>query len=437
MLPDTISNANDFTINELFLITKIGSIDIREMYEEINIFDGMFIPSSSGNIVIRDAQGLIEKMQLNGSEYIKINIGKTSDLMVLDKTFRIYKVSDRKNANETSETYILHFVSEEFIFSEQQKVSQACRGTYSQIASDIMIQYLNIDETMIGVFESSYGEKQFIMPNLNPFDSINYCAKRAVDFNGAPNFLFFENLNGYNFCSLSTLVKQTPTFTLNFDYKNTGGELMNDMLGVKRYEVLSQFDYIKNTKSGVYSGKFIGFDPLTRKIVVSEKTFLDQYSSTTHNNKNPTFSIDRNKIGKYNFEMTDSRVSFFVFSEAAKFSNYIKENDPDLLNKLEDTHNFIFQRKAIIEGFLNKTVRLLMPGNFLLTSGTNVKLKIPKRAIKVGDDNPEDKSLRGSYTIVATRHILRRNIHETIIDVATDSTEGIFSPQYDYIGEVP
>jgi hypothetical protein len=429
MILDNITQSTDFTINQLQLITKVGTIDLRNVYEELNIFDGIFVPARSGNIMIRDATGMIENFLLNGSEFLKISIGKTKEMWVLDKTFRIYKMTNRTKVNETSETYVLHFVSDEYVYSEQQKIDQACKGTYSGIALDIFNQYLNVTEKQLGLVDQSIGQKEFIMPALNPFDSINYCAKRSVDSDGAPNFLFFENMNGYNFCSLSTLVKQKPNFNLNFDVKNVGETLDKDIFGVRKYEVLSQFDYIKSTQSGVYSGKFIGFDPLTRKLVVSEKSFINQYSSTEHSNPNPAFVADKNKSGKFNFEMFDSRVVFYTFSEAAKYSNYIKENDPYLLNKLEDTHNFVFQRKAILEGFVNKTIRLLLPGNFFLTSGTNVTLKMPTRSLRNDQKDNEDSTLKGTYTIIATRHILKNNVHETVIDVATDSTESIFAPQ--------
>ncbi len=429
MILDGITQSTDFTINQLQLITKVGTIDLRNLYEELNIFDGIFVPSRSGNIMIRDATGMIENLLLNGGEFIKINIGKTKELWVLNKTFRIYKMTNRTKVNETSETYILHFVSDEYVFSEQQKINQACKGTYTQIAIDAFSQYLNVTSKQLGLIDESIGQKEFIMPNLSPFDAINYCAKRSVNSDGSPNFLFFENMNGYNFCSLSTIVIQKPNFNLNFDVKNVGEGLDVDIFGVRKYEVLSQFDYIKNTQSGVYSGKFIGFDPLTRKIVVSERSFLNQYSSTDHSNPNPIFAADKNKGGKFNFEMFDSRVVFYTFSEAAKYSNYIKEKDPYLLNKLEDTHNFVFQRKAILEGFVNKTVRLLLPGNFFLTSGTNVSLKMPTRSLRNDQKDNEDSTLKGIYTIIATRHILKNNIHETVIDVATDSTESVFAPQ--------
>ena len=432
---DKLSHSTDFTINELKIVTKVGNLDIRDIYEELNIFDGMFIPSRSGNILIRDAQGLAESFLFDGSEYIKINIGKTKDTMLIDKTFRIYKMSDRKNSNETSETYVLHFVSDEYIFSEQQKINQACRGTYSTIAKTIMQQYLklNLGKSLANV-DNSYGEKEFIMPGLNPFDAINYCAKRAVDLNGAPNFLVFENAYGYNFCSLSSLTKNPAIFELNFNVKNTGESLKDDFLGVIKYEVLNQFDYIKNTKSGVYAGKFIGIDPITRQKIVTETTFLEQYEEGVSLNQNIPLAVDKNKANKYNSQMTDSRIVFYTFSEAAKYSNYIKQKDPSMLNKLEDTHNFVFQRKAILDGFVNKTIRLLLPGNFLLTSGVNVNLKMPTRSFKTKETDSEDSSLNGNYTVIATRHIIKGSIHETVIDVATNSTENKFVVQSKYLG---
>ena len=129
MILDGITQSTDFTINQLQLITKVGTIDLRNLYEELNIFDGIFVPSRSGNIMIRDATGMIENLLLNGGEFIKINIGKTKELWVLNKTFRIYKMTNRTKVNETSETYILHFVSDEYVFSEQQKINQACKQT--------------------------------------------------------------------------------------------------------------------------------------------------------------------------------------------------------------------------------------------------------------------------------------------------------------------
>jgi len=63
-----------------------------------------------------------------------------------------------------------------------------------------------------------------------------------------------------------------------------------------------------------------------------------------------------------------------------------------------------------------------MPGNFQLTSGFNVFFTAPSFAKREIGEYTEDKSISGKYIIIATRHIITNSRHETVIEVATDST---------------
>jgi hypothetical protein len=60
-----------------------------------------------------------------------------------------------------------------------------------------------------------------------------------------------------------------------------------------------------------------------------------------------------------------------------------------------------------------------MPGNFQLSSGFNVNLNVPI----IGEHRGEDKSISGKYIIVASRHIIGFEKHETIIEVASSSSD--------------
>jgi hypothetical protein len=122
----TIAQSTQFAIKNLSIVSFDETIryDVRGLYEEINIFDNLMFPVMSGNILITDALGLSNKLKFDGSEYIDIEIVKDinfSNGMSIKKKFLIYKQSDRKQINQTSEMYILHFVSEEFILSQQQE----------------------------------------------------------------------------------------------------------------------------------------------------------------------------------------------------------------------------------------------------------------------------------------------------------------------------
>ena len=125
-----IGQTTQFQINKLAINSKFGTVDLTAIFEELNIFDSVLVPCMSGNILLKDAVGLSKKLIFDGSEFIEIDISKDKEFSGtnIKKTFRIYKQSDKSNINQTTEAYVLHFVSEELIYSEQQKISQAYNG---------------------------------------------------------------------------------------------------------------------------------------------------------------------------------------------------------------------------------------------------------------------------------------------------------------------
>ena len=48
-----VKKSTQFKINELVVVTKAGNIDISGIYEEINIFDSIFLPVMNGKILIK------------------------------------------------------------------------------------------------------------------------------------------------------------------------------------------------------------------------------------------------------------------------------------------------------------------------------------------------------------------------------------------------
>ena len=229
-----IKKSTQFHINELVLVTKGGNIDISAIYEELNIFDSLLSPVMTGNILIKDANGLSTKLIFDGSESLLIDISKdkNSDIAKFKKAFRIYKQSDRSNDTQTVETFVLEFVSDELMYSDQQKINQSYDLTYTQIVEKILLDYLKISKNNTGgVFDVSYGIRNITIPNLRPFDAIDWCAKRAVDSKQAPNFMFYQNLLGYNFVSLSNLLTKPDILDIKFEAKNLqGNNPISDML---------------------------------------------------------------------------------------------------------------------------------------------------------------------------------------------------------------
>ena len=420
-----LSQSTQFKIKDLTLITKLGNVNIAGVYQEINIYDSMFMPCIRGEILIQDAIGLSSKLLLDGSEYLSMEIlkGEESGPTTFKKTFRIYKQSNRENINQNSEIYILHFASEEMIFSEQKKVNQSFNGTYTDIVNVILKKYLGVTSKKLGLIEDSKGLHTVIIPNLSPFDTMDWLSKRAVDSDSLPNFLFFENKYGYNFVSLTQLIKREPIMNINFEPKNLSVSGGQEFYGAREAKIINSTNYIESIKNGVYSGKFIGIDLLTRKVNINQIDFNQTYNKTkVHLNKYPNFTTAANRDGKDAAHMFDSKVSLYAFATTRKDTSWVKQNDAQTGTNIDDTHAYVFQRAPILANLLQTTIHLNIPGNFGVTSGAIINLKMPIKSGKTEVGEGLDQTLTGKYIVTATRHVIKGDMHETVIEVATDST---------------
>jgi len=425
-----LSQSLQFKIRKLELISKFGVINMTEVYREINIYDSIFMPCISGEILIQDAIGLANRMVLDGSEFLNIVVSKDDEETdtLYEKTFRVYKISNRKSTTPTSETYLLHFISEEMITSMQQRIRQAFNGvSHSDMAVIIMVNYLKLTGDKFALIEPSKGLHSHVIPNLSPLDALMWLTKRALNNENLPNYLFFENKKGYCFTSLSRLISEDPIFNINLEQKNISQTKDSNFLGVRDMRVVSQYDVLQNIENGVYSGKFIGFDPITRQIRINNLDYSKTYSQAKkHLNKYPNFSNLKNKDGLDLSQAYDSKVSLYPFESLRRNTAYVTSNDRETANIIDNTHFYVFQRRPILANLMQTTVHLTLPGNFALSSGYNIYLNVPSRSTKNDKEVTVDDTLDGKYIITATHHIISRDKHETVVEVATDSTNKPF-----------
>ena len=163
---------------------------------------------------------------------------------------------------------------------------------------------------------------------------------------------------------------------------------------------------------------------LVNNIITTNKiNFQDIYKKSKHANKNPNITAARNRDGLDGSQMYNSKISLYPFQSTRIDSSYTKSNDNITATIIDDTHNYIFQRRAIFKNLMQRKVQMVLPGNFTITSGLNLNLMMPSRAISDDNSNPYDISLSGKYLIIGARHIIKYDKHETVVEVATDSSD--------------
>lgn len=416
-----LGDITSYVVNELLLITKTHSVDIRSIMEELNIYDNLFLPAMSGNVVLVDTMGLSQRLKFDGTEYLKVDIGKTEDDILFQKTFRIYKQGKRQNLNNTTEVYVLSFCSEEILYSEQKKINQAYEDTYSNVAHKIIIDHLKVSEENLssGFHDESYGIRSFTLPNMKPIQAINWCAKRALDIYDAPSFLFFENRDGFNLCSLYTLIEQDPICTITFGVKDKGGD-GTDFFGARESRIIKNFDASEMIKSGLMAGTFKGFDPVTRSYYNNAVNFATMYADRPHLNEYPFVAFLKNRDGNTQAEEVASKQSISVMDSNYESSSYAQAKDP--YAQTDNPEMYEMQRQSIFYNLMSKRISVTMPGNFMFTSGRVVELEYPSYSQKSDSESHIDEGNSGKYLITGVRHVFRFTMHETVIEVATDST---------------
>jgi hypothetical protein len=399
----------------------------------LNIYDTIFFPSVSGNITILDTNNITGQIDFK-SCFLSVELSKgdeTDGPTAFKKTFRIYNQSDRIIKNPSSEIYVLHFISQELIESlsysdNNKKICQYFEGTYTDAVNIILYNYLQVPDNKIGIVESTKGLHQFTIPNLTPFDAMDWLVKRSITFENLPNFIFFENKSGYNFVSLSFLLSRPSIETINFDIKNVN-DPNQEFLGARNVQVIEQNHLGKAIKDGIFSGTMIEFDNYSGYYNEKIYGFTDITKKLNNKNSHGTSVTNRNgtDLGTSYAARTITSISP-VGRQTGPVGNFLKQNDPLTATIVDDTNNWKFPRRSIFSNLIQKRLRMTVPGNFIFSSGFNVDLKgFNLSMVSKGDS--KDVSTNGKYIIIAARHMIKPQKHETILELASESTNTPFS----------
>ena len=418
MSQNSIVKTNQFEIQSLVILSPNQNIeiDIRSIFEELNIHDSVLLNTISGDIIITDSIGTLKGFEFDGFQYLYVEMSKTEDKRFsYKKLFHIYKQSLKYTIKPGAVSYRLNFISDEYTVSEQTKVAQHYQFPYSKTAQLILKDYLKIQKEKFGQFSDSKGIRSVIIPTMTPLDAITWCSKRALDVNDKPTFLFFENSDGFNFMSLNDIFKQTPLHDINISPKNIVDNMNIELFGTRNYEVIDQYDFIQNVTSGVFAktGRF--YDILNRTFrEIKSDYFKDQIGLTS---LNPQKNAPPAKVNVHNLRPEQAYQS--------KYVSYYYNSNPK--GNEESPEKWLLQRESIFQNLFAKRIRIEMSGLFTYTSGKLLKVFVPNFSVSTKQDEGLNQFLTGNYMIIATQHKLRAEgqEHTTIMDLVSDSTINI------------
>jgi hypothetical protein len=428
---------NEVRIDFLELIGASGAVHpLERLFVTFNMYENLFRGYVTADITINDSINLPYKLPILGEEYLNFEIscksviGKGPSLM--PGPMYVTSISDRHQTKDRQQLFIIHLTSEQDVINNNTTVSQSFRGKkISDIVETILNDYVFTDNDY--VIEKTNGVENIIIPNWKPFKAINWLAKRALNTNDVPNYLFYESNGSTFFKSVDSLmqqeVKQEFVYGPVVDKKDVMYELQKGRTHLTSLTVAHQFDTIRSTLNGYYASKLITHDIVTKKI--EQRTWgLNQThdSSIAHTDEwmpisasdpyfdsymNDRHSFAPQELGKNEGSNVqsyfDSNIMFYPKHDNMYAENGVGAKSDAYDNRVED---WKLKRNTLILGLNQVRLSITFTGLSYLRVGALINIVVPStervaesKPCKVKNpDDLIDKFLSGNYIITALKH---------------------------------
>lgn len=413
------------SIDKLELFTASGQrIELKQMLIELSYYEDIYTFATSGSIVLRDGQGLVDNFQLTGNEFLDISFGRVKGSKAnINRTFRVYKLGDRKPiGNLNSEFLTLHFCSEELLLSEQIKVSKSYSGQeIHKIIKSILTDELKVKKNLF--IEETKGIYNFTVPRFKPFEAISWLATYArpstQDLAGA-DMLCFENKYGFNFMSLRSMFSRDSYKTFKYQQNNTESSLEEKTSSVLQYEIVKSYDMLNEISSGTFANRLISVDPLTRSYKVTDFDYSDYIKKSKPMNGNGVLPDTTNRLGKTPNGSPESVVKVVIGNASQYQVGYIGEKPGSVANDIY-IENFVPNRTAQIALANYTVVKIAVPGDPNLVAGMTIDFNIYSFGMN-GEVRELDKYYSGKYLVNAVRHVLQsQGVYQTVMEISKES----------------
>jgi hypothetical protein len=409
---DGLYSQYDFSLTELKLINALGvNIDVDFIFQEINLYEDLFSNVISGDVTLMDSNDLMNRLRMHGNEFISLSFS-TPGMRKYQKVFRIYKVSEYSLRGTSNATFKLHFCSEEFILNQQYYISKSFKEKrLSDVVRIIARNYLKISPEKLSdqnIEESTLlvnSEKTpLIIPNLRPLEAINWIASFTLNrADLSPGFIFYENISGFNFVSLTSLYSRPPKKTVFYSPKN---ENFSESVGSKHdkldeMEFKQIFDVLDSMNNGAYASELLKLDLMNR--TTEYEQFGVNQSTLKLLNEYLPYNFAKNRMGN-------------SFNQA---SAYVK-----MFPKFQDnlTSKWLLSRAARIALLNNTRLHIDIPGDSSLSVGDILDVRVPRNDAQTDPNNIKpDDMMSGRYLITGIRHQLIENNYFCHAELCKDS----------------
>lgn len=387
---------------------KGTTADIQQQIIGIEVYEDIFSPFRTMNVVLRESVDFLNLFPFIGEELINIKIETPGTNRPIEGLFYVYRVSDRVQTKDKEVVYTLKAISQEWVTDINSKISKTFLGEPKVIVNELITQGLGSTRPIL--IGKTTNKTAFTAGYWSPVKCLNHLAKLTIGQKESPTFLFFENRNGFNFECINDLLLRSPYQTFNRDnFSRTlaGGNSLQTVVDPQQeYQSILEMsvpetgDFMRDMLEGKFKSTMFTYD--ITKGVMKENKF--EFSKMGANQLNPNPGTSNKVVATEQSKVTTKQAQFATYNNISNVTNY----------------KYHQHRQAFFNQLLKFKTMILVKGRTDYTVGQVMKLDIPK--MKQMGVNNEDKILSGNYLLSAICHNIYKDGHKCTMELIKDST---------------
>ncbi len=398
-------------VNAQVINNKNQVVDVTPITIGVYLYESMFSPFITGSITLTDAMSLSELLPFTGEEVLRLHLENPSsnpDQPVASRViaFHIYKMTGRENIKMKNVAYSLHFISIEGFADMNTKISRTYKGKISDIATKVLTtELVASDKTTEPLVEETSNGHVFTANFWTPSQILYHLSEQALNVVGNPNFVFFQNREGFVFASTDTLIAAPVLMNFIRDQSMRGVDTPSydeEMARILDISTPEFYDYIQRKELGAYGSTAYQMDIDTKTIHLKTRTLTDMDNRAVLNNS----PIDDSVVNQKSDIM------------AQVIHKNLYNNSPNV----EVDHHI--KRRALLAGLSNFKTNIKVFGNLNYSVGRVVDLTIYSDK-QIDDSTPDqalfDEVMSGRYLITALSHEISTKHHVCNIELSKDS----------------
>jgi len=464
---DDIKFAGDYNLPSIHIHSHSNTgftneeegVNIQSLVAEMNIFEGINKNSVTGTLVILDSINLIGNLPIQGTERLSFKLstpGAHEFGHIIDCSeetghpMHVYKLTDKKQLNEGTCSYVLHFCSREFLRNLRTKVSEAFTGTIDQMVTKILADKDYLDSKRTLFYQKTGNQDKITVPNLRPFKAIEMLAKRALadqTESSSAGYHFYQTTKGFHFRSFESMsvdsrgipreVKQEFNYMpMNTDSEITGvvptkngkpvDKILHDLTSVSDYRFINNFhDVAMNQAVGTYAHRVITHNLFNKSYKVSDYHYHNRFNQIKHTDgPNPAIvdtPVDFDDKGVSDYP--ESRVTVMATTQ------YAHDEDTGAFG-IDVEQDGITEAARVSQANVvsaGTKLKMTIKGQSYLQVGDVIQFNILSVENKVNSEGRKDPHYSGRYIIENMRHRVTTREYLQVIECAKDSVVTPFS----------